>query len=94
MSKKLNYTLSAPRCSWSILSCFLGNNKIVSIPPIPDGKVMSNFKEQANLFHSIFAFQSKPVSNCSMLPDIRYHTNIRLSSFNITKQDILPSLSH
>ena len=102
MSKKLNDPSTAPKSYWSILNWFLNNKKIPSIPPIfHKGKVISDFKEKANLFNSFFASQCTPVSNSSVLPDISFHTNARLNSFSITEKDILaiiksldPSKSH
>ena len=88
--KKLNVPSTAPKFYWSILNWFLNNKKIPSIPPIfHNGKVISDFKEKANLFNSFFASQCTPVSNSSVLPDISFHTNARLNSFSITEKDIL-----
>ena len=58
MSKKLNDPLIAPNSYWSIFNWFLNNKKIPRIPPIfHNGKVISDFKEKANLFNSFFASQ-------------------------------------
>ena len=102
MSKKLNDLSTAPKPCWSILNWFFKNKKIPSIPPIcHDGKVISGFKEKANLFNSFFACQCTPVSNSSVLFGISFHTNARLNSFSITEKDIFaiiksldPSKSH
>ena len=89
MSKKLNDPSTAPKSYWSILNWFL-NNKKIPIPPIfYNGKVISDFKEKADLFNSFFASQWTPVSNSSVLPDISFRTNARLNSFSITEKDIL-----
>ena len=53
MSKKLNDLSTAPQSYWSILNWFLNNKKIPSIPPIFHyAKVISDFKENTNLFNS------------------------------------------
>ena len=90
MSKKLNDPSTAPKSYWSILNCFVNDKKIPSISPIfHNGKNISDFKEKANLFNSTFASQCTPVSNSSVLPDIRFQTNAHLNSFSITEKDIL-----
>ena len=95
MNKKLNYQSTAQKFSWSILNWFLKKNKIPIIPTIfHNVKIMSDFKEQADPFKSIFVFQSTNLSNSSVLPNIKFHTNTRLGSFSITKQGILAILSH
>ena len=61
MSKELNKPSTAPKSYCSSLNWFLNNKKISSIPPIfHSGKVISDFKEKANLFNSFFASQCTP----------------------------------
>ena len=80
MSKKINDPSKAAKSCLSILNSFLNNKKIPSIPPIfHNGKVISEFKEKANLLNLFFASQSTPVSNFSVLPDISFYTNARLN---------------
>ena len=80
MSKKLNNPSTAPKPYWSIPNCFLNNKKIPSIPPLFHyGKVISDFKEKANLLNSFFASQCTRVTNSSVLPYISVHTNVRLN---------------
>ena len=67
ISKKVKDTSTAPKSHLSILNWFLNNKNIPCIPPIfHNGKVISDFKEKANLFNSFFASQCTPVSNSSV----------------------------
>ena len=80
MSKKINDPSKAAKSCLSILNWFLNNKKIPSIPPIfHNGKVIAESKEKVNLFNSFFGSQSTPVSNSSVLPDISFYANARLS---------------
>ena len=86
MSKKLNDPLTAPKPYWSIPNY----KNITSIPPIfHNGKVISDFKEKANLYNSFFVTQCTPVSNSNVFPDISFHINTHLNSLSITQKDIL-----
>ena len=52
MSKKLNDPSTESKSYWSILNWFLNNKRIHVIIPIShNGKVVSDFKEKANLFN-------------------------------------------
>ena len=57
MTKKLNDPLTASKPYWFIVNWFFNNKKIPSILPLfHDGKVISDFKEKAKLFNSLFCF--------------------------------------
>ena len=90
INKKLNNPSTASKSYWSILNWFLNNKKIPGIPSIfHTNKVMSDFKEKANLFNSFFASQCTLLSNSIVLHDISFHTNTCLNVFRFTEKNIL-----
>ena len=55
MSSKLNDPLTAPKTYWSILSRFLNNKEIPTIPPLlVNGDIITNFSEKADIFNKFF----------------------------------------
>ena len=55
MSSKLNDPLTAPKTYWSILSRFLNNKEIATIPPLlVNGDIITNFSEKADIFNKFF----------------------------------------
>ena len=55
MSSKLNDPLTAPKTYWSILSRFLNNKEIPTIPPLlVNGDIITNFSERADIFNKFF----------------------------------------
>ena len=64
--------------------------KIPAIPPLlVDGKFVSDFCEKANLFNNFFSSICTPIQNTSILPPFLHRTNARITSFYVTKEDIL-----
>ena len=49
---------------------------------------ITNCKEKASIFNNFFLSQCTPFVNYSVLPDIRFHTNSRISSFEINLTEI------
>ena len=84
-----------PKAYSSILNTFLNNKEIPNIPPLNvNGKIISNFDKNAELFNSHFASQCTPGNNSSVLPPLEYKTNERLASVNIKEDDIYLILKH
>ena len=54
-----------------------------------DGKFVSDFCEKANLFNNFFSSICTPIQNTSILPPFLHRTNARITSFYVTKEDIL-----
>ena len=55
LSLKLNNPQTSPRMYWSIIKSCYNGRKIPIIPPLSvNGKIITNFKEKANLFKQIF----------------------------------------
>ena len=76
--------------SWAILSGLLYKKNIPAIPPLfVNGKFTSYFCEKANLSNKFFASICTPIKNSSVLPLFSYRTNARITSFDITDEDIL-----
>ena len=56
---------------------------------VVDGKFVSDFCEKANLFNNFFSLICALMQNTSILPPFLYRTNARITSFRVTKEDIL-----
>ena len=90
LSLKLNNTQTSPKPYWSIIKSCYNGRKIPIIPPLSvNGKIITNFKEKANLFNKYFPPQCSPLPNDSKLPENQtYITETKLSSFDIEDEDI------
>ena len=88
----LSVKLNNPQTSsyWSIMKSCYNGRKFPIIPPLSvNGKIITNFKEKANLFNKYFSCQCNPLSNDSKLPENQTHiTETKLSSFNTEHEDI------
>ena len=64
----------------------------MKIPKLPtilvDEKYITSCKEKASIFNDFFSSQCTPIVSNSVLPDIRFHTTSRLSSFQISLTEI------
>ena len=83
----LSHKLLDPKISqksyWSILKIFLNDNKIPYIPPLlHQDKLITDFKEKANIFNNFFADQYSIVSNNSELLVTLTKKNTRISINN------------
>ena len=59
------------------------------IPPLFENKsFVTDCKEKATIFNNYFAKQCTPFLTDSVLPPLVYHTNSRLSHFNITAEEV------
>ena len=89
LSKKLNDPLTSSKTYWSILKTFYSGTKIPLIPPIIiDNKVITNFRENANVFNNFFASQCISIVNDSILPStIMYRTENGLLTISF-KDDV------
>ena len=89
LGSKLADPATGQKSYWKILNKFLNKCKVPKIPPIlVDNKYVTNCKEKASIFNDFFSSQCTPIVNNSALPDIRFHTISRLSSFQITRTEI------
>ena len=74
---------------WKILNKFLNKCKVPRIPPLfVQDKFIIGCKEKASLFNKFFTSQCTPFLNDSQLPPLIFHTNSRISSFEITINEI------
>ena len=73
-----------------MLKIFLNNQKILLIPPLlHENCFITDSKEKVELLNSFFSNQSSLLNNCSKLPtNPRYVTGKRLSTINVTADDI------
>ena len=89
MTTKLQDPKTAAKTYWAILSRLLYKKKIRAIPPLfVNGKFVSDFWEKRNLFNNFFASICTPIKNSSVLPLFSYRTNARITSFDITDEEI------
>ena len=80
---------SSQKTYWKIINQFLNKAKIPKIPPLfHNNNFIVCCKEKAQIFNEYFAKQCTPFDTPSSLPQIRYHTNDRLSHFNISVLEI------
>ena len=76
---------------WSILKTFLNNKKTPFIPPLlHDDKLITNFKNKAEMFNNLFAKQCSLTNTNSDLPSVlSWNTHKSLSTIKFTIDDIL-----
>ena len=68
---------------------FLNKCKVPRIPPLfVDNNFITNCKEKAITFNNFFAKQCTPFETDSVLPPLNFYTNSRLTSINITGDEI------
>ena len=87
---RLNNTQKSSKNYWSLLKNFLNNKNIPLIPPLfHENCFITDFKEKAELFNSLFSNQCSLSKNCSKLPtNLRYVTDKRLRTINFTTNNI------
>ena len=89
LGSKLADPTTGQKSYWKILNKFLNKCKIPNIPPIlVDDKYITNCKDKSSLFNDFFSSQCTPIVNNSVIPDIRFHTISRFSSFQISLTEI------
>ena len=90
IANRLNNTQKSSKTYWSLLKIFLNNKKIPLIPPLfHENRFITDFKEKAELFNSLFSNQCSLLKNCSKLPtNLRYVTDKRLRTINFTTDNI------
>ena len=90
IANKLNNTQKSSKTYWSLLKIFLNNKKIPLIPPLfHENRFITDFKEKAQIFNSLFSDQCSFLKNCSKIPtNLRYVTDKRLRTINFTTNNI------
>ena len=93
---RLANPLTSQKTYWSILKTFLNNKKIHCIPSLfHENKLITDFKEKAELFNHFFVNQCSLLSNNSDLPtDLPKLTKKCLDSIHFSSCDIAKILSH
>ena len=68
LAKNLNDPNTSSKTYWSIMKTFVNGKKTSIIPPLlVNNNLMSNFREQANIFNYFFVQQCQPIANNSIL---------------------------
>jgi hypothetical protein len=89
LGAKLADPSTGQKIYWKILNKFLNKCKIPRIPPLfVQDKFITNCKEKASIFNNFFSSQCTPLLNDSVLPALRFCTNSRICSFEITCNEI------
>ena len=85
MENKLNDTQKSAKAYWSLIKMLL-KKKIPLIPPLYyDNRLITDFKEKADLSNSFFSKQCSLISNNSSRPNyINYTSEKRLSTVSRT----------
>ena len=91
LSKKLSDPMTSPKCYWSILKTLLNNKKIPCIPPLlHDDKLITSFKEKADIFNNFLVKQWSLINTNSNLPSVlSKETHKLLSTIHFTSDEIL-----
>ena len=94
MENKLNNLQKHSKPYWSLVICFLNNEKIPLIPPLfPENKFLTIFLEKAEFFNSFFSKECSLINNAStLLTHIQYLTNNCLSFVTFSHDDIAKKL--
>ena len=89
LANKLNEPNTSSKTYWSIIKT-LNSKKVPVIPPIlVNNKLVTNFKDNANIFNYFFSKQCQPIPNNSTLPSIQtFETSKRLSTVDIDSKKI------
>ena len=89
LGTKLANPTTGQKMYWKILNKFLNKCKVSRIPPLfVQDKFITDCKEKASIFNEFFSSQCTPILNDSQLPALNVHTNSRISSFEITHNEI------
>ena len=96
LSTKLAKQKSNPKTYWSVLKRFLKNKKIPCIPSLfHENKLVTDFREKAEIFNSYFAKQCSMINSDSFLPcEIIKKTNNSLYSVRFSTEDILQIINN
>ena len=90
IANKLNNTRKNLKSYWLLLKIFLNKKKIPLIPPLfHENHIITDFKEKAKLFNSLFSKQCSLITNQSKLPtNPSYLTDKLLSTITFSDEDI------
>ena len=96
LSTKLVKQKSNPKTYWSVLKRFLNNKKILCIPSLfHENKLVTDFREKAEIFNPYFAKQCSLINSDSSLPfEIIKKTNNSLYSVRFSTEDILQIINN
>ena len=91
LDNKLNDPTTSSKAYWSTIRTIDKGKKIPAIPPIiVNKKLVTNFKDKANIFKDFFSKQREPIPNNSILLSIQtFETFNRLSTVDIALKKIL-----
>ena len=91
LANKLNDPNTSAKAYWSIIKTLFNGKKVPVIPPIlVNNKLVTNFKDKANIFNDFFSKQCQPIPKNSTLPSIQsFETSNRLSTVDIDSKKIL-----
>ena len=72
LANKLNDSNTSSKAYWSIITTLVNGKKVPVIPLIlVNNKLVTNFKEKANIFNGFFSKKCRPIPNNSTLPSIQ-----------------------
>ena len=103
LSDKLLDSKTSPKSYWSILKTFLNNEKIPCIPALlHNGKLITDFKEKAELFNDVSSKQCYLVNNNNKLPSVptkktcKSFSSVEFSTYGILKviRNLDPNKAH
>ena len=91
LANKLNDSNTSAKAYWSIIKTLFNGKKVPVIPPIlVNNKLVTYFKDKANIFNDFFSKQCQPLPNNSTLPSSQsFETSNRLSTVDIDSKKIL-----
>ena len=82
LANKLNDPNTSAKAYWSIIKTLSNGKNVPVIPPIlVNNKLVTNFKDKADIFNDFFSKQCQPIPNNSTIPSIQsFETSNRLST--------------
>ena len=89
LGSKLADPSTGQKTYWKILNKLLNKCKLPRIPPLfIQGKYVTDCNDKASLFNDFFTSQCTPFVTDSVLPELRFRTNSRISTFEISRKEI------
>ena len=85
---KLSNFDTGSKTFWTAFKHLVNNKKLTNIPPMEDGKIISDFNLKSNIFNDYFAKQFTLNNISNTLPPLRMDTTSRIHSVDTSEGKI------